>query len=70
MRLLLLDGPPAAALLEYAREEGIDLVVMTTHGRSGPPRRALGTVADRVAQGGTVAVLLTPVGPADQADQP
>lgn len=58
----LLSGDEASALLDYAREAGIDLVVMTTHGGTGLTRWALGTVADRVAHGSTVPVLLVPVG--------
>ncbi|GAC1445794.1 MAG: universal stress protein [Chloroflexota bacterium] len=58
-----LDGYAAAALLDYAREESVDLVVMTTRGRTGLTRWAVGSVADRVAHGGTVAVLLVPAGP-------
>jgi nucleotide-binding universal stress UspA family protein len=56
-----LDGDEAGALLDYAREAGIDLIVMTTHGRTGLLRWALGTVADRVAHSGSVPVLLVPV---------
>jgi len=44
----------------YARATGIDLVAMTAHGRAGLTRWALGSVADRVVQGDTAAVLLIP----------
>jgi nucleotide-binding universal stress UspA family protein len=45
---VLTAAQPAAAIVEYARDAGIDLVVMGTHGR-GPVRRLLlGTVADSV----------------------
>ncbi len=56
----VLDGSAADALLDYVRSAGIDLVVMTRHGREGVRRWAMGTVADRVAQGSQVAVLLVP----------
>lgn len=55
-----LDGDAATILLDYVREAGIDTVLMTSHGGSGPTRGALGTVADRVMRGGTVPVLLVP----------
>jgi nucleotide-binding universal stress UspA family protein len=61
VRINQLDGDEAGALLDYAREAGIDLVVMTTHGRTAFLRWALGTVADRVAHSGAVPVLLVPV---------
>lgn len=61
VRVQTLDGYTAATLLDYARENDIDLVVMTTHGHTGLSRWTLGSVADRVARGGMVPVLLIPV---------
>jgi nucleotide-binding universal stress UspA family protein len=55
-----LDGYAASALLDYVRQTDIDLVVITAHGRSGLTRWAMGSVADRVMQGGLAAVLLIP----------
>jgi nucleotide-binding universal stress UspA family protein len=55
-----LDGYAASALLDYVRQADIDLVVITAHGRSGLTRWAMGSVADRVMQGGLAAVLLIP----------
>lgn len=40
----------ARNILEYANENQIDLIVMSTHGRSGPARWAFGSVADRVVR--------------------
>lgn len=65
----LLGRDEAATLLEYAEQTGIDVVVMTTHGRSGLTRWALGSVADRVAHGGIVPVLLVPVQSAGRTDE-
>lgn len=56
----VLDGSAADALLDCVRTGGVDLVVMTKHGREGVRRWAMGTVADRVTQGSNVAVLLVP----------
>jgi nucleotide-binding universal stress UspA family protein len=47
IRAVLKDSP-AEALADYARTNAIDLVVMTTHGRSGLGRFWLGSVADRL----------------------
>jgi nucleotide-binding universal stress UspA family protein len=66
-QVALLDGDEASALLDYAHQAGIDLVVLTTHGRAGLTRWALGSVADRVAHGSTVPVLLMPVEGTSQA---
>jgi len=45
---LTAHGVPAHEILEAA--EKVDLVVMTTHGRSGPSRWLLGSVAETVAR--------------------
>tara|TARA_R110002072_G_scaffold28182_3_gene90769 strand:+ start:346 stop:1194 length:849 start_codon:yes stop_codon:yes gene_type:complete len=41
-------GPPAQWILKVAEEEEIDLLAMTTHGRSGPSRWLFGSVAEKV----------------------
>jgi nucleotide-binding universal stress UspA family protein len=46
-------GVPAESLIGYAEENGVDLVVMTTHGRGGVARTALGSVTDRLLGGPT-----------------
>lgn len=49
---------PATGILEVAAELGVNLIVMTTHGRTGLARFALGSVADRVVRGSATPVLL------------
>ncbi len=44
----LLHGDPASSIIDIASETHDRLVAMTTHGRSGVSRWALGSVADRV----------------------
>lgn len=51
-------GPPAVAIVEAARLRGIDLIVMTTHGRSGLPRLFFGSVAESVLRGTATPILL------------
>ena len=46
----LLHGSPATAIIDLARETPDNLVMMTTHGRSGLGRWVLGSVADRVVR--------------------
>lgn len=53
----VVNGPAAEALLFYAGQEAIDLVVMTSHGRGGLLRAALGSVTDRML-GGSAPVLI------------
>ena len=50
-------GAPAPALEEYVTEHNIDIVVMTSHGRGGFIRTALGSVTDRLL-GGPAPVLV------------
>lgn len=45
----VLDGSPALAIADYADRVNADLIVMTTHGRTGVERRKLGSVAAVVA---------------------
>ena len=40
----ILEGAPDRRIPEYAAENGIDLVVMGTHGRTGLQHRLLGSV--------------------------
>ena len=48
-------GPPAEVITQAAR--GFDLIVMGTHGRSGPSRLLLGSVADGVVRAALCPVL-------------
>lgn len=59
---------PAREILEWAREHGVELIAMSTHGRSGVRRFMLGSVADKVVRGAQVPVLLTR--PGDTAETP
>ncbi len=51
-------GSPATAIIEAARLQKVDLIVMTTHGRSGLGRLILGSVAESVLRGTTTPILL------------
>jgi nucleotide-binding universal stress UspA family protein len=48
----------AETLLEVAREESCEAIVLGTHGRTGLPRLLLGSVAERVARMAQIPVLL------------
>jgi nucleotide-binding universal stress UspA family protein len=51
-------GRPAPAIVEAAHVSKVDLIVMTTHGRSGLGRFFLGSVAESVLRGTTTPILL------------
>lgn len=56
------DGIPHREILGYADREGIDLVVMATHGRTGAERVAsLGSTTQRVVEDGSVPVLVVAI---------
>ena len=54
---VLREGHPAEEILTYAREEGMDLIVMGTHGRRGLGRLLLGSVTEEVVRTSPVPVL-------------
>lgn len=51
-------GEPATAILDIADQQGVGLIVMATHGRTGFQRLVFGSVADRVLREAEVPVLL------------
>jgi nucleotide-binding universal stress UspA family protein len=57
VRTHLIEGSPSREIVDFAVEEGCDLIVMGTHGRGGIDRLLLGSVAERVVRGSPVPVL-------------
>lgn len=51
-------GNPAEEIIQFVEREGIDLVAMATHGRTGIEQLVLSSVAERVLHAVTVPVLL------------
>ena len=51
------EGKPAEAIVSYADDEDVDVVVMGTHGRSGVDRYVLGSVTEQVVRTSEVPVL-------------
>jgi len=56
--VVVLFGRPAERIIGYAMKEQVDLIAMSTHGRSGFSRWMLGSVADKVLRGVTLPVLV------------
>jgi|MudIll2142460700_1097286.scaffolds.fasta_scaffold731390_1 nucleotide-binding universal stress UspA family protein len=46
----LITGDPATAIAQLAQEEGVELIVMGTHGRTGLMRLLMGSVAEAVVR--------------------
>jgi universal stress protein A len=55
--LITRSGDAAAGIVTAAAEEHVDLIVMSTHGRSGLSHFFLGSVAERVVREATCPVL-------------
>lgn len=53
-------GPAYISIVEVAKNESVDLIVMSTHGRSGLPRMLLGSVTERVLRSALCPVLAVP----------
>ncbi|WP_049904775.1 universal stress protein [Natrialba asiatica] len=62
----VVEGTSAAAILEFAREGGVDQIVMGSEGRSGVSRMLLGSIAEGVARRSTVPVTVVPGGETDE----
>jgi len=60
----VIPGEPSRVITDYARDHGIDLIVMGTHGRTGLSHFALGSVAERVIRSSVCPVLV--MGPRDK----
>ncbi len=59
VRTLILESTGvASAICDFVRDEDVDLVVMSTHGRTGIARFLFGSVASKVMEGVKVPVLL------------
>ncbi|MBR4447528.1 MAG: universal stress protein [Methanobrevibacter sp.] len=52
------EGSPAKVILEVAKEEAVDLIVMGSSGKSGFDRFIMGSVADKVVNSAKCAVLI------------
>lgn len=54
----VLLGNPAEEIASFAEHDGADLIIMASHGRSGPSRWAYGSVTDKVFRASCVPVLM------------
>jgi nucleotide-binding universal stress UspA family protein len=67
-RVQYIEGVGTASLIcDYVNEEGVDLVVMTSHGRTGISRFIFGSIAEKVLQGVNVPVLIIRPGKDERA---
>ena len=57
-RSVTAEGGAADEILSYSKKNSIDLIIMSTHGRSGLSRFLFGSVAEKVSRHSRVPVLL------------
>ena len=55
---VLLQGSAAEEIIRYATHQGVDLIVLGTHGRTGLERLLMGSVAEQVVRGAPCSVLV------------
>jgi nucleotide-binding universal stress UspA family protein len=60
VRTQVLAGAPPELIVATAEASDVDLIVMSTHGRTGLVRLLYGSVAEAVLRGASVPVLLVP----------
>ena len=60
VRQMVDAGQPFGAIVDCAEKEGVDLIVMSSHGRSGLSRMLIGSVTDKILRGGSCPVLVVP----------
>jgi len=58
IKKLVTSGNAAEEILKAAGEFDVDLIAMSTHGRSGLRRMAFGSITDKVLRGANVPVLM------------
>jgi nucleotide-binding universal stress UspA family protein len=54
----ILSGKPAETILNYAKDNGVDIIIMSTHGRGGNARWDFGKIADQVIRMSNAPVLV------------
>lgn len=58
VKTVLLKGNAAASIVEYAKDNGVDLIAMATHARSGISRWVWGSTAEKILRSSTIPILL------------
>jgi universal stress protein A len=53
----VVEGSPKVEIIRYARSEGIDLIILSTHGRTGLSHVLMGSVAETVVRSAPCPVL-------------
>jgi nucleotide-binding universal stress UspA family protein len=65
--VMVLHGIPFQSIIDVARDEQVDMIIMGTHGRTGLGHLLLGSVAEKVVRLAPCPVLITRATPAPSA---
>ncbi|MGE5215939.1 MAG: universal stress protein [Chloroflexota bacterium] len=60
LRSMVEIGSPIQNIVEKAKEEGVDMIIMSTHGRTGLDHMILGSVTEKVVARAPCPVLVVP----------
>jgi len=58
VKVVLQDGPAAELIINYAKAEAVDVIAVSTHGRTGFSRWVFGSVTEKILRYGDPAVLV------------
>jgi nucleotide-binding universal stress UspA family protein len=61
MRKVVEAGPPSSTVTYWAKNENADLIVMSSHGRSGLSRVLMGSVTEQILRTAPCPVLVVPL---------
>lgn len=59
-QVIAAEGPVHTQIVNFARNEAIDLIVMSTHGRTGLSRMIIGSITERVVREAPCPILTIP----------
>lgn len=62
LRKVVAGGHPFSGIIDCADNEQADLIVISSHGRTGLSRMLIGSVTDKLLRGARCPVLVVPVG--------
>jgi nucleotide-binding universal stress UspA family protein len=68
MNLVVRKGTPIEGILRFAKEEGIDMIVMATHGHTGLRHILMGNVTEKVVRQSRIPVLTVKPRPFRESD--
>ena len=57
---VLVEGHPSSEIIDYAKKEGMSLIIIGAVGRTGLDKFLLGSVAEKVVRNSTIPVLTVP----------